>query len=218
MAVFRLCAKLGTKFYHHLLAPTLSQFAEELCRLTYDRILHLEEDRTCYVLSEAVTKSLAFLERFIPLLSCKRFDLCTSDEIAMIGTDENVINSPAECEECSSTLAIIKMKIAEKILEKKHLFCTFLKVLFQNKVGCNFLQMTNSPVMVVEFINNIFRIVDLDEKICPLCYHHQLGEENIRMERDIPWEIMEAFQNLFIKDLNTASGFPVYQKGNNDEN
>ena len=168
-----MCVSLVQGMYRSIITPNIVELAQGICSLFYTGVLKTNGNIACELIGVATKQAMGvdFMERFIPLMTCKKSGMCTHMEMAQVANDPMPTPREFNCTLCSRVLEIVTPKLEALLVEQRPLICTLLDTIYQHDAPCNMIYMENGFKVIKDAIESILKATF--PIICPPCYSNQ---------------------------------------------
>ena len=138
----------------------INSWFSSACRRAVSYMFEVEEDGggVCSLLNGYIADIDTFVLKFLPLLLCKHWGSCSTQEA--IAFASNGLQGDLPCEECHNTRNVIRSKIARMMKNEEDTICFLTSTLIGSSIGCNIIKLDS---------NGFEQVAENLLKQCPVC-------------------------------------------------
>ena len=137
----------------------INSWFSSACRRAVKFIFDVEGE-VCNVGNGYIEDTIRFVSKFAPLLICKHWGSCSTQEAIAFASDGLQGDLPCPCEDCSNNRNLIRSEIARMMKNKEDTICFLTSTVIGSSIGCNILKLDS---------NGFEQVAENLLKKCPAC-------------------------------------------------
>ena len=184
---------LANKAFDILIGKGFTKIFRIVCQNFSKYTFGTQNEYLCDVVTEAVENGIKFLEKYIPVMTCRWASLCTVMESLKYVSSPRSLNTNLTCKQCTDTLSIFKREFGDKVIEYQDFSCFLLNSIFETHTACRLIKEENGRSAAIKFFNRLFQQLRITNQACD-CSNEVFSE--VSREEEVNY-FFEQLSNLF---------------------